>query len=480
MLKTLVQTLGCLGVMLGLQAGAYAQMTVEPLVSVGGISEGFLNAKLPKIYDVGDAHWDYADSVGSGDKAYETLLNQGVAFYHVFHYIDATRAFHQAMQLQPQAVLPRLGLALSILKLASERDSVLVAYTEYVNAQVLLRDYGGSETEKFWVHFFGAYFEALLKLDFNVQNKSSIQDIFAAHPFKDTDVEYLVLGSNMLSDVNAIAFPDLKANYLKAISLNPKHVGALHYLTHVAEALDEKQEALEYGRLAALYSPESSHIQHMYGHNLPIFGNWLQASEQFVKADALHHTWARDNQAPLTYDWHYTHNLFLWGYAQLGAGLDTDKALETLVMSCQTEAHHCMTIFYAVVAYGDVTKARDVISALKVAGQVTQAEFFERTLYWLGLESGDASELQAAYSSPRANLMYIVNEMLLGNDIPDALAAQVQNALVSQLTRAGFDSWSQVLPMALLLQKTAQKVGNTKMQNVVDTVFKQINFKPAK
>lgn len=459
---------------------AWAQ-TVRALPSVGGISQDFLNAKLPKVYNVGDAHWNYADAVGAGDQAYETLLNQGVGFYHVFHYIDATRAFHQAIALQPSAVLPRLGLALSIIKLASgDRDAFDVAYNEFIEAQTLLETNGGSVTETFWVEFFGAYLEGVLGVNLPRVDKADIRTFFMNYPLKESDIEYLVLGSNMLSDLNMISVQEVKQNYTKAIILNPKHVGGLHYMTHVAEALDEKTEALEFGRLAALYSPESSHIQHMYGHNLPIFGDWQEATDQFVIADQLHHTWAKDNKAPLTYDWHYTHNLFLWGYAQLGAGQDTDKALQTLVLSCKTEAHHCLSIFYAVVAYGDLAKAKEILQILKQEGKANEADFFQQTLYWLGLESGDGSGLQAAYNSPRSNFMYIVNEMLQGNEIPEALALQVQTALQTQLTRAGFDSWSQVLPMALLLKNVAEQKGNTKVQNAVAQVFQQINFRPQK
>ncbi|MCO5113906.1 MAG: hypothetical protein M9899_07000 [Bdellovibrionaceae bacterium] len=480
MKKTFLVAMYCISSLLFGAGVAQAQTSVERLVTMGGLSEAFLNAPLPKVYNVGEAHWNYAGAVGAGDAAYETLLNEGLGFYHVFHYIDATRAFYQAMLLQPNATLPRLGLAISVLKLAGDQNAALTAYKEYQNAQRLMLANGGTVEEKFWVQFFGVYLENLLGVDFSLPSKERIQDIYAGYTLKNTDVEYLVLGANMLSDLNVISLNDLKTNYTKAISLNPKHVGALHYMTHVAEALDEKKDALEYGRLAALYSPESSHIQHMYGHNLPIFGNWLEASAQFVIADDLHQTWAADNNVPLTYDWHYTHNLFLWGYAQIGAGLDMDKALQTLVMSCQTEVHHCMTTFYAVVAYGDVTKAKEMIQVLNSNNQVAQADLFQQTLYWLGLEAGDASGLQATYSSPRANFMYIVNEMLQGRDIPDTLAVQVQNALMAQLTRAGFDSWSQVLPMALLLRGTAQKVGNAKVLNVIDTVFQQINFRPQK
>lgn len=461
-------------------ATATAQIPVEPLISMGGIPETFLNQKLPKVYQVGDAHWSYPDAIGAGDVAYETMLNQGVAFYHVFHYIDATRAFNEAIALKPNAILPRLGLAVSAIKLGGDQSAVMVAYKEFQNAQALLQAQGGSPTEIFWVKFFGAYLEGLIGIDFSRNDNTSPLEIFANYPHSKTDIEYLVLGTNMLSDLNVVPLNVLKTNYELAVTLNPKHVGALHYLTHVAEALDDKPNALEYGRLTALYSPESSHIQHMYGHNLPIYGNWKKAEEQFVIADDLHHLWAKENNALLAYDWHYTHNLFLWGYAQLGAGLDTDKALQTLVMSCETEVHHCMTVFYAVAAYGDLAKLKQIVAVMDAAGKTGEAQLFQYTIYWLGLEPGDASVLQGQYANPRANFLYVVNELLLGNDIPDALVEQIEATLLAQLTRAGFDSWSQVLPMAMLLDSTAKKAGHTKVQSAIAAVYKQINFQPKK
>lgn len=451
---------------------------VEKLISVGGLPESFLNQKLPRVYDVGISAWDYSDATGAGNLQYETLLNQGLAFYHVFHYVDATKAFHQAMALEPQAVLPRLGLALSIIKLGNDQNAVLVAYREFQNAQILMQNLNLSEAEVFWVEFVGAYLESLLGINLSRMNQTPPQEVFANYSNKAIDLEYLVLGTNMMSDLNQLPMPKIKENYKKALQIEPKHAGAVHYLTHVAEALDERDEAVEYGRLIALYSKESAHAQHMYGHNLPIIGDWAQAEKQFTKADIIHKNWSAENQVPLTYDWHYTHNLFLWGFAQVGAGLDTEKALATMEEACETMVSHCPTMFYAIAAYGDIAKLKQVIKVLRNAGQAQQADFFQETIYWLRLDRGRADSLRAQYSDPSSGFMYVINEMLEGRDISDSLLTQVQDALVAQLTRAGFDSWSHVLPMAMLLDGVAKRQGNTKVQSVISSVYKQINFQP--
>lgn len=475
----------CMLILVSISASANTKVVLTPprLPAIGGIPASFTNQPLPRIYDVGYANWSYQTAVGAGDTAYETLLNQGLAFYHVFHYLDAVRAFNQAAQLQPQAILPRLGIAFSAVKLGNDQNAILTAVQEYKNALQLLNANGASLEETFWVEFVGAALNAMTGVSLPRNTSDSIQTLFNNYPNKDMDIEYLVLGTNMLTDINAISSMQIIVdNYQKALLLNGRHEGAVHYLTHIYEMLDDKKNAVAYGKLTADFSPESAHAQHMYGHNLPIFGDWKAAEVQFAKADVIHKQWAKENNVPLTYDWHYTHNLFLWGYAKVAAGMDQDSAAQTMLEACETSGrHHCLTSFYAIASFGDVKKLEKIIEFLNTSGDVPAAQFLSTTANWLGLIPGPQSERQALarqYSNPQANFMYYINEMIEGRQISDAEIAGIKNNLLSQLTRSGFDAWSQILPVSMLMESVAIKKGNTKVEKMIAEVYQAIKYFP--
>jgi tetratricopeptide (TPR) repeat protein len=97
--------------------------------------------------------------------------------------------------------------------------------------------------------------------------------------------------------------------YERALTLDANSFAAHHYLTHALENAGRVEEALTHAEAFARLAPRVPHAHHMRGHDLRRVGRIDDAIAEFQKAYDLEI--ARTADVPVTYDWHYQHNLDL-------------------------------------------------------------------------------------------------------------------------------------------------------------------------
>ena len=88
----------------------------------------------------------------SNDKKFSAYINQGLAFLHVFHYIDALRSFKMAQQIQPDSAYAAAGQIFSYLSLDAQASAPFVmALLEQVKPVVSSADLPGQNRSTFCV-----------------------------------------------------------------------------------------------------------------------------------------------------------------------------------------------------------------------------------------------------------------------------------------------------------------------------------------
>jgi tetratricopeptide (TPR) repeat protein len=281
---------------------------------------------------------------GASRRARE-LYAQGLAQLHGYRWIEAARAFHTALRIDPDFALAELGLvrsyeamkdpeqadqhlraAANLRAKASPRDAGLIT------AISLRRDAATTEPDGPRAH--AAY-------------RASLDELLRTQP---DDVEILLLRGNASE---AVAWGKGMAGretslpfYEKAVRIAPDHPGARHYLAHSYENLgryfDAANEAARFARLA----PRTPHARHMYAHTLPRLGKWDLAIAEFEAAAKLEQEYFREEGIPADAEWHRVHNLTLLGlvYLRVGRGEDAERALRrafaTSVPDPQTVTWH--------------------------------------------------------------------------------------------------------------------------------------------
>ncbi|MFP6664769.1 MAG: hypothetical protein VCC00_11250 [Deltaproteobacteria bacterium] len=256
------------------------------------------------------------------------LYAQGLAQLHGYRWIEAARAFHTALRIEPDFALAELGLVRSYEAMkdperadhhlraadqlrtkASPRDAGLIA------AIALRRDAATIGPDGPRAH--AAY-------------RASLDGLLRSWP---DDIEILLLRGNASE---AVAWGKGMAGretslpfYEKAVRIAPEHPGARHYLAHSYENLgryfDAATEAAYFARLA----PRTPHARHMYAHTLPRLGKWDMAIAEFEAAARLEQEYFRDEGIPAEAEWHRVHNLTLLGlaYLRIGRTEDAERAL---------------------------------------------------------------------------------------------------------------------------------------------------------
>jgi tetratricopeptide (TPR) repeat protein len=109
------------------------------------------------------------------------------------------------------------------------------------------------------------------------------------------------------------------AYYYAALTRDPDHFGAHHYLVHTYEGLGHYDKAAEHGRIYAEAVRGVPHAQHMYAHVLPRLGRWEEALSQLDKADRLQREYFQSGVAPIE-EWHHGHNIHLMGAVHMRTG----------------------------------------------------------------------------------------------------------------------------------------------------------------
>ena len=272
----------------------------------------------------------------SENKEFDAYLNQGVAFLHVFHYIDALRSFKMAHKINPQSLYPVVGMIFSYMSLSMGDSRPFIEKLILENENSVE---SASQREKLWYNLAVSilmtqiYYIPMMKYSNDKPPQDAYLDLLNFDP---NDLETLTLGAYM-------ARLNQAESYLKALEIEPHHTGANHYLVHFKEHTGRPAEALEYAQTFYENAPYSAHAVHMLGHILPTVGRWSEAKALFKKADEIHLAWSQRNEVSPEEDWHYLHNLHLLfvTHVSLGEFEEADKIIKNLC-SLNADAYFCL------------------------------------------------------------------------------------------------------------------------------------------
>jgi tetratricopeptide (TPR) repeat protein len=253
----------------------------------------------------------YHEKVTTSSPLAQKFYDQGVAYLHSYVWIEAARAFHQALRSDPKMAMAYLGLSYAYspmdyraARAALDRaDSLSAAANDRERRRIAIRRAqldamaaaGGAE--------------AIPKL---LAFRREIDGALAAYP---DDVELLLLrghaeepsafGDGGSCIASAIPYYD------RVLAISPENFAAHHFLAHCYENQGKFPDALKQAGIYAQMAPQIPHAQHMHGHELRGVGRTEEAIQFFLKAEALENAYyQRENVAP-SLDWHHAHNLSL-------------------------------------------------------------------------------------------------------------------------------------------------------------------------
>ncbi len=383
-------------------------------------------------------------------------LNQGFAMLHVFHYADALRSFKIAEMskvptIERITVYAQVGQIISYLKLDSRQGWVFAKDVVERLVTTLEAKDNVSQKELLWAKYAISYYASYNAPYSDIDNiekylepslRTVFDDMLAAFP---NDVEVLTLASFVGNFVD-------ESYYKKALEINPNHTGAHHYLVHLYEVTQPPrfEDALVHAKKLSELAPEAAHAVHMYGHILPQFGRYDEAQATFEKSDAIHKYWANKNGVEIIEDWHYPHNLHLWGATLFLKG-EVNEAIEIFKTACLSDERACKGLFKLYLAYGMTDEAASLVQGNTTLQQsINQLDGLEyKALFEKAANVDVKKDPNIVFINlPRqygfyANLFALINNI---DDTNDSLTTELSDNMAYSfdqiLNGQGFDAWA--------------------------------------
>lgn len=253
----------------------------------------------------GQAH----DPVTTVSVEAQAFYDQGVAYLHSYVWIEAARAFRQALRLDPKLALAHVGLS----RVATALDDTKAAWRELAEAEATAGEVTPRERRRIALR--RVQLEALddlASVPKHAAYKKALDDALAQDI---SDVELWLLrgnteeataaGRGQRGGAASVAF------YERALAVSPGHFAAHHYLVHSHEMLGRVDDALLHGEVYVRLAPAVPHAHHMWAHDLRRVGRTQDAIVEFRKANALENAYYAAEGIPAELDWHHQHNLDL-------------------------------------------------------------------------------------------------------------------------------------------------------------------------
>ncbi len=275
--------------------------------NVGWVPEEILSRPVALREGIGVYH----EKVTTSSALAQRFYDQGVAYLHSYVWIEAARAFHQALRSDPKMAMAYLGLSYAYSPMDYRAARAAVDQAESLSAAADDRERRRIAIRKAQLDAMVAAgkAEAIPKL---LAFRQAIDGALAAYP---NDVELLLLrghaeeptpfGDGGGCVASAIAY------YQQALAIAPDNFAAHHFLAHCYENQGKFSDALEQARIYAQMAPRIPHGQHIYGHELRGVGRNEEAIQFFLKAETLENGYYRRENIPASFDWHHAHNLSL-------------------------------------------------------------------------------------------------------------------------------------------------------------------------
>ena len=295
-------------------ASPLAQPADDPhaaCTAVGWVPQGLLDkpVALREGTGAGRGRGQVHDPVTTASAEAQAFYDQGVAYLHSYVWIEAARAFREALRHDPKLALAHLGLS----RVATALEDKAAARRELERGEALAQAASPRERRRLGVR--RAQLDALDELTSPLRHIAYKQALDEALAQDMDDVELWLLrgnaeeptaaGRGQRGGASSVAF------YERALSVSPEHLAAHHYLVHSYEMIGRIDDALAHGEVYARLAPGVPHAHHMWAHDLRRVGRTRDAIAEFLKADALEKAYYAAEGVPAELDWHHQHNLDL-------------------------------------------------------------------------------------------------------------------------------------------------------------------------
>lgn len=447
------------------------------------------DTKIAKVEKLGNASIELANKqigieltensivwVQSGNKEFDAYVNQGVAFLHVFHYIDALRSFKMAHRIAPHSLYPVVGMIFSYMELS------LMESTPFIEKLLLTSKEcvdSASQREKIWYDLAVDIFlkETGLFMEERYKGATPFAGAYLRLlMFDPDDVEILTLGFYMADNHG-----DVDTSFLMALEIQPHHIGANHYLLHFMEYMGRTSEALKYAQTLAKHASYNAHAVHMLGHILPIVGRWSEAKALFKKANNIHLAWSQRNEVSPEEDWHYYHNLHLLSIVHIGLGELEEgyKILDVFENICRSNlgSNLCIQLYmlYNVMDNLDSVQKRysHIISEHPQSRQYIQRVMDEVTL----LKGATFSSLSP--ESKKFPHLILVNKIVQSQNMNDPSSRQqlineVETYIESLFVHKVFDTWTEGLLNSLRILSVTARIKDRQLYEATLSFIRKV------
>jgi tetratricopeptide (TPR) repeat protein len=219
---------------------------------------------------------DHSHKVTASDES-QAFFNQGLRLTYGFNHSEALRAFKEAVRLDPNNAMAYWGWALVLgpnLNLPMVPDVVPQAY-EAIQKAVALKDQV-STAEQGYINALATRYSANPEADragLDQAYAKAMANLAAAAP-EDSDANTLYAAALMNLSPWDYWYPDgaakpdtpiILGSLERAMELDPKHPGALHYYIHAVEARHPQLGEPKADQLVDLM-PGAGHMVHMPSH----------------------------------------------------------------------------------------------------------------------------------------------------------------------------------------------------------------------
>lgn len=417
------------------------------------------------------------------------FYRQGLVYLHSFAYLDAYRSFNKSLNLDRKLYPAYLMIFESMLNMG------LYTASDQIQPLVMARSLKPSAQGLKYLLDYADYLEAAA-CEASTKDCGPLKELGLIEKPSHDSIRSVLSSALAAKDFDVVGLVGPKLNdpevYKEVLSKDSENIAAHHQLIHVYENLSKYKEAVFHAQKFVQIAPQIAHSHHMYGHVLPKVGQWKEAVSRFEIADQVHKKWSQINGIPERIDWHFEHNLNLLAHAYF-FGRNLDQAEKTWKQRCErTNYQHCDE-YIKFLVYRN--KGAEASQFLKSAIQriPTLANFDQRVIVILELLAADLTvldlfvnkasvkEMQDIYKNFESkgegfsdmSLLYNLHLFTYGSE--GLLKAEEQ--VTRSMTDGGFDSWSEGIFTAELIQKIALRLGEKGFAANIRLVQESVGFR---
>src|SRR6266853_5888972 len=218
--------------------------------------------------DLGRVHFETSCTPQAQEK-----FDRGLAMVHSFFYPDSVQAFTEATAADPQCAIAYWGIAISNRPNPLLLPLPAAALKAGVDAVEKGKAIGAkTERERDWIAAIEVYYKDYDKVDQTTRGlayEKAMERLAQKYP---DDLEAALFHALALNE-NAVLSDKTYANQLKAgailekaLSTQPEHPGALHYLIHTYDFTSLAQRGFSAANKYATIATAAPHAQHMPAH----------------------------------------------------------------------------------------------------------------------------------------------------------------------------------------------------------------------